>query len=72
MAPELHEGDSYNFGVDLWSLGIILYEIFHDKNPFKAKSTISYIKNLSNLELKVSKKVNYKVIDLIMKLLVND
>lgn len=34
MAPELLEGYKYNKSVDLWSIGIIIYEMLIGKNPF--------------------------------------
>ena len=34
MSPEVILGKSYNFKVDYWSVGIILYEIFYGNIPF--------------------------------------
>jgi serine/threonine protein kinase len=34
MAPEVIEGKNYSFGIDYWSVGIILYEIFYGFVPF--------------------------------------
>ena len=34
MAPEVVSGKSYSFSVDIWSVGIILYEVFYGKVPF--------------------------------------
>ena len=34
MSPEVILGKSYNFKVDYWSVGIILYEIFYGNTPF--------------------------------------
>ena len=34
MAPEVLGGTQYNSKADIWSLGIILYELFHKINPF--------------------------------------
>ena len=34
MAPEVFEGNGYSFEVDLWSLGIVLYEYICFKLPF--------------------------------------
>ncbi len=34
MAPEVYHQKKYNNKADIWSLGIILYELFHKKNPF--------------------------------------
>ena len=29
MAPEMYENEEYSYSVDIWGLGILLYEIFH-------------------------------------------
>lgn len=34
MAPEVVSGKSYSFAVDIWSVGVILYEVFYGKIPF--------------------------------------
>lgn len=46
IAPECHNGGSYTHYSDLWSLGITIYEIFHNKLPYyhiNYKTTIKYI-----------------------------
>ena len=34
MAPEIHEGISYDAKVDVWSTGTIFYEMLTGFNPF--------------------------------------
>ena len=34
MSPEIILGKNYNFSVDYWAVGIILYEIFYGRVPF--------------------------------------
>lgn len=36
MAPEMLKGESYDFKCDIWSMGIILYEMITKKHPFSA------------------------------------
>jgi len=38
MAPEVLNGLSYNEKADLWSIGIIMFEMLLGKPPFEAKS----------------------------------
>lgn len=35
MAPEVIEGNNYNCSVDIWALGILLYESLHGYSPFR-------------------------------------
>lgn len=34
MAPEILSGKGYNYSVDLWSLGVVLYEFMAGYVPF--------------------------------------
>ena len=38
MAPEMLFGNSYDFRVDTWALGILLYEMVHGHAPFRGES----------------------------------
>lgn len=46
MAPELVQEKPYNHAVDLWSLGVILYELFVGKPPFYTSSIYALIKQI--------------------------
>ena len=48
MPPEIVENKPYNFKADIWSLGVILYEMCSLCAPFKAQ-------NLPALALKIVK-----------------
>jgi len=38
MAPEIILGLEYNYKVDVWSLGILLFELFFGRTPFRTNS----------------------------------
>ena len=38
MAPEILRSQPYDEKVDIWSLGVLLYEIFQNKSPYKGKN----------------------------------
>lgn len=38
MAPEMLLNKPYDFKLDIWCLGILLYELIHGYAPFKGKT----------------------------------
>ena len=43
MAPEILNGDNYNFKSDIWSLGIIIYFMLFNEYPFKGENEVFYL-----------------------------
>ena len=37
MAPEMIMGSGHSFKLDIWTLGVLLYEMTHGVPPFNAK-----------------------------------
>ena len=76
MSPELVNHEEYSKEIDVWSLGILLYEMVHgyspfrpDKPKFKPKDVIQ---NIRRHNLKFSKKVSEECKELIYHLLEED
>jgi serum/glucocorticoid-regulated kinase 2 len=44
LAPEVIKGGGYSFGVDIWSLGLVVYEMLCGHHPFKLKNKNKYEK----------------------------
>ena len=58
MAPEIVYSEKYDFGVDIWSLGILLYELLMGYSPFKGKDPKSIMVNIKFHELIFDKNKN--------------
>lgn len=48
MAPELLQNQKYNIKSDIWSLGIIMYEIVMKNHPFKSNNISDLINKINN------------------------
>ena len=103
MAPEIVQGKEYSMEVDIWALGVITFELYTGRRPWKAKDQIGIYDaiisgNFANqpaiklLKIKVdkkkltnsqeiesrgffiglpTKKLNYKVVNKLSRLLLN-
>ena len=69
MAPEIYENEKYNVSVDVWSLGILLYEMFHGFSPFGSKSVFKIYRNIVEEEIKIKPDLDLDAKDLIFKIL---
>ncbi|KAJ2726131.1 hypothetical protein GGI07_000770 [Coemansia sp. Benny D115] len=70
MAPEvLESAGSYDFSVDWWSLGILLYEMLTGAVPFKGKSPTQIAKSIERTKIKYPNYITPDAKDLIIRLL---
>ncbi len=70
MAPELILEDVYNIKADLWSFGIIMYEMLYGKNPYNQPRTIVRLAELMKIKTIVfPPTLSPLCIDLLKKLL---
>ena len=75
MAPEIINKKDYDIKSDLWSVGIIMYEMLYGKVPFKAGNFLELIKNINNTVIMYEHpKIipSYEALDLLKKLLVKE
>ena len=80
MAPEMINDEFYDMGIDIWSLGVLLYEIIHGYSPFRAHHFVKDAKsamteifiNIKSNNYTIDKDISEECIDLIDKLLTTD
>lgn len=46
MAPEIVNRDTYDCKVDIWSLGVLTFELIHGVSPFKSYSAQKIMENI--------------------------
>lgn len=69
MAPEVFESLKYNSAVDIWSLGVLLYELFHGYSPYKGKNAFEIFNNIKTKELVFKEDLDPRVQQLIRSML---
>ena len=74
MAPEIIDNENYDFSVDIWSLGILLYEMLFGYSPFRATNLNDIVINIKegNLIFDNRKNISFECKDLIKKLLIHN
>ena len=72
MSPEVLKGDEQSYAVDVWALGILLFELFHDTTPFTGQSPREMLNNILEKKPKIAGMVPKDAKDLIQKLLAVD
>ena len=71
MAPEIMEGLKYNNKCDLWSIGVIMYQLAFNEFPYFGQTEVVLLKNIKKFEHeKLKKSGDVNLDDLIRKLLV--
>jgi len=72
LPPEMVEGREHDKQVDVWSLGVLLYEFLVGVPPFEAEGHNATYRRISRVDLKFPSIVSEDARDLIRKLLVKD
>mmetsp|Transcript_456 Transcript_456/g.1286 ORF Transcript_456/g.1286 Transcript_456/m.1286 type:complete len:324 (+) Transcript_456:65-1036(+) len=72
LPPEMVEGREHDEQVDVWSLGVLLYEFLTGTPPFEAEGHSATYRRISRVDLRFPRGVPEDAQDLIRKLLVKD
>lgn len=75
MAPEVLKGETYTMKADIWSLGVVLYEMLFGVCPFQSKNIAMLISTLNKSEVTLPVDVHpisLRVQSLLKKLLTKD
>ena len=73
MAPEILSLQKYDNKCDLWSLGVIIYQLYTKKPPYSGRSENLLLQNIDKLGQSVLNNIDdAKLKDLLSKLLVKD
>ena len=69
MAPEIFDKEPYDEKVDVWCLGILLYELVHGKSPYKGNTVIDIFHNIKRGHIVFSSRCSEEIKDLIKSIL---
>lgn len=73
IAPEVLKNEQVCYATDLWSLGVILYEMLSGLTPFKGRNQIETFHNIKQGQaVKFKPDFDKNAQDLVSKLLVSD
>ena len=70
MAPEIYRGENnYNYKCDLWSIGIIIYQLFFKDYPYKGLTGLAIYNNIMDFGPSLLKSTNNDNLDNLIRLL---
>ena len=72
MAPEVTLRKGYAFAVDVWAVGVLLYELLTGKAPFAAKTDGERHQRITRGDVRFPKTFNFEAKDIVSKMLVVD
>ena len=74
MAPEVLFGNSYDIKADIWSIGVIFYELLYGVCPFETNNIVILIQKISECNLEFPSNVNVSNFckNIIKRMLVKD
>lgn len=58
MAPEILKGHNYNIKADIWSMGVVFFEMLFGYCPYEDKTIARLIQQIETKQLKLPKNRN--------------
>ena len=62
LSPEVSENLLYDFSVDVWSLGVMIYELVTSTSPFSGKNEYETLENIKNINIDLKNDERLKAI----------
>lgn len=72
LAPEMIEGQQHDEAVDIWGLGVLMYEFLVGRPPFEASSQHETYNRIIKAELSIPEHISDTARNLLQRLLVKD
>lgn len=73
MAPEIIDSKAQDPSIDIWSLGILLYEMYHKKAPYRGTNPHEILKDIKRKRLTFTEpRMSQEARDMVEKILVVD
>ena len=72
MAPEIIKHKSYNNKSDMWSFGIIVYQMLTGHLPYTANTVYELFKQINNLSIIYPQYLSYEIVELLGKIFIHD
>lgn len=69
MAPEMILEKSYDYKIDIWALGVLLFELVHGKAPFQAENVNTMRERINVGSYEISSSCSESLKDLIIDIL---
>ena len=70
ISPEMIESRTYSYSSDLWALGVMIYQFFTGKLPFRGKNQDETFELIKKCEFEMPSSIPESAQDLISKLLI--
>jgi serine/threonine protein kinase len=72
LSPEMVQNEPHDHTVDVWAMGVLLYEMLTGRPPFAASNQMRAMDRITRVDLKVPDTVSPLATDLIGRILVRD